>query len=277
MQCPSPISIKDPNGQHNWQRIQVPCGKCGACKHNRRADWSFRLQQELRDAESALFLTLTYSDENLPFTEHGEITLRKKDTQLFMKRLRKEHSKHSDAKIRYYTVGEYGTNTKRPHYHSIIFNLTVETLNKMDTIWQHGHHHIGTISPASIHYVTKYHVNPNHYPDDIEPEFATMSRNPGIGYNYIKRAKKWHRENGYHYVINNGFKQRLPEYYAKKIFTDYERQLRAEKLPEELDKAYEQEFNRLKRLKIADPDHNIFRSQVYQAEKLSKDNKSNLF
>src|SRR5690625_7067719 len=83
MQCPSPISIKDPNGQHSWQRIQVPCGKCGACKHNRRADWSFRLQQELRDAESALFLTLTYSDENLPVTENGEITLRKKDTQLF--------------------------------------------------------------------------------------------------------------------------------------------------------------------------------------------------
>lgn len=47
--------------------------------------------------------------------------LRKRDLQLFFKRLRKNLSKFSDAKIRYFAMGEYGPVHFRPHYHFLLF------------------------------------------------------------------------------------------------------------------------------------------------------------
>lgn len=41
--------------------------------------------------------------------------------QLFMKRLRKQLSKYSDEKIRYFCVSEYGPQTLRPHFHVLLF------------------------------------------------------------------------------------------------------------------------------------------------------------
>lgn len=41
----------------------------------------------------------------------------KRDIQLFLKRLRKNLSKYTDEKIRYYAVSEYGPKTFRAHYH----------------------------------------------------------------------------------------------------------------------------------------------------------------
>ncbi len=47
--------------------------------------------------------------------------LRKRDLQLFFKRLRKNLSRFSDAKIRYFAMGEYGPVHFRPHYHFLLF------------------------------------------------------------------------------------------------------------------------------------------------------------
>lgn len=141
--CKAPVTIF-----RNKKRDLVPCGKCLWCLQKKRADWSFRLFQELNVSESAHFLTLTYDDEKLP--EEG---LRKRDLQLFFKKLRKSNS----AKIRYYAVGEYGTRTSRAHYHAIMFNLDVTC--PVAQIWDKGHVQVGSVTPASIHYVTKYVIN----------------------------------------------------------------------------------------------------------------------
>lgn len=58
--------------------------------------------------------------------------------------------------LRYYTVGEYGTQTHRPHYHSIMFNMQPQLLRELPEIWGQGITHHGTVTQASIHYVTKY-------------------------------------------------------------------------------------------------------------------------
>ena len=92
--------------------------------------WSFRLREELKDSESAHFLTLTYDDEHIIITGNNEPTLYKRDVQLFLKSLRKLQKQ----KIKYYFVGEYGGKTDRPHYHAIIFNLTKDTLVKIPRI-----------------------------------------------------------------------------------------------------------------------------------------------
>lgn len=148
--CISPLSLKRGN-----ERLVVPCGKCNFCLQAKRAEWTFRLRQELDVCSSAFFLTLTYDDYQLPMSPAGVPELRKDHVQKFMKRLRKLNV----AKLRYYTVGEYGSRTERPHYHSIMFNLEVKALNALPQVWGHGHVHVGDVSPASIHYTTKFHLN----------------------------------------------------------------------------------------------------------------------
>ena len=160
MKCISPITLKDPQKIRGSLTYTVPCGKCGSCRHNRRTQWTFRLNQELKNSLSAYFLTLTYENCQIPFDhESGLPTLDKTHIQKFLKRLRRKSERFSGWKIRYYCVGEYGTHTQRPHYHIILFNLHTNLKELLLSTWQHGLIHIGKVTEASIHYTTKYHVN----------------------------------------------------------------------------------------------------------------------
>ena len=100
--------------------FSVPCGKCLACSSNYRRDWVARMLLESQAHSDSVFITLTYSDENLP--DRGSLV--KRDLQLFLKRLRRRLDRLNRDKIRYFACGEYGDNTNRPHYHAIIWNLS---------------------------------------------------------------------------------------------------------------------------------------------------------
>lgn len=128
----------------------------------RRANqWIFRIQQEMKSAISAHFITLTYSDNNVPVTSNVDfegtiqtvMTLQKRDVQLFMKRLRDKQS-NSCAKIKYYCAGEYGGRTRRPHYHIILLNA--ETVPSIQNSWLLGDIYFGEVTPQSIAYTAKY-------------------------------------------------------------------------------------------------------------------------
>lgn len=223
MRCISPILIR-----RNQQRNYVPCGKCNFCLQNKRADWSFRLNQELKNADTAHFLTLTYDEQTVPQnSETGLLELSKSDVQLFTKRLRKENLTYTDKPLRYYTVGEYGTQTFRPHYHSIMFNLAAPLSNNLDQLWKVPRHnamvlagntHLGKVEPASIHYVTKYCINREGEYTGREKPFALMSRRPGIGSNYLNTHTNWHLDDARNYTQVNGIKARIPRFYKDKIF-----------------------------------------------------------
>lgn len=255
MRCVSPLSIKDPRQKRGSIRITVPCGQCGACKYNRRADWSYRLGEEERNSKNASFLTLTYDEENITENELGIQTLVKKDLQLFIKRIRKQNAQLWNEKLVYYNVGEYGPKTQRPHYHSIMFNLNRNLWPFIEGTWGKGNTKRLPLNGGSIHYCTKYHMNfDKEYSENLrrEPEFAMMSN--GIGKQYMVRATDWNRNNGNLYVINNGFKQRMPRYYKERIFEDWERELLGEDAADAAHKAYEKEYNRLKSQGYEDPD-----------------------
>lgn len=247
MGCICPILVKK-SGRRDW----VPCGKCNYCLESRRNDWTFRLLQEQKVAVSSHFLTLTYDDDKLPYRSHaGEIhtlnqwvkysygnpdpdvapSLNKLDLQLFTKRLRKANDKINDYGIRYYSVGEYGTRTRRPHYHSIMFNLHPSLKLKIHDIWGHGHVHVGECTQASIHYVTKYVINKTEEPKGggyaHAPPFSFMSSKPGLGANYLNTHFEWHRENLKNYTQIHGQKNRIPRYYKNQLFTENERALLA--------------------------------------------------
>lgn len=164
--------------------------------------------------EKSCMLNLTYDDEHLP--KHGQLV--KRDLQLFFKRLRK-----AGYKFRYVASGEYGDETRRPHFHIALFGMDFDhdrvlfgrasnsdrtyISRTVDRHWFDdssgkpiGNHLIGSLNFESAAYIARYIMKkikgPNASPlplaitDDGEcvmpnPEFMIMSK--GIG-------KAWFRD-----------------------------------------------------------------------------------
>lgn len=227
--CLSPFHIDNPSFPYKSKdrKVPVPCGKCPACLKRRANGWAFRLKQHEKICQTAKFITLTYDTEHVPFTEKGFMTLDKTDFQKFMKRLRKHHTMNNlSDKISYYAVGEYGSNTMRPHYHAIVFNMEPELLLKS---WTKGQIHIGDVTGASIAYTCKYinkgKVIPVHINDDRVPEFSLMSKK--LGANYLTpQMLKYHQDDiSRNFVLlEEGIKVAMPRYYREKIYTPEQRE-----------------------------------------------------
>lgn len=144
-------------------------------------------------------------------------TLQKKDLQDFLKRLRK---KYSDRECKFYACGEYGERYMRPHFHIVLFGLSFEdfpkkhikqvgfnefndpyyTVEEIQNLWSIcldrknkiydpiGFVCVSEVSYKTMAYVARYtqkkFLNANGLLYEMlgkDPEFATMSRNPGIG------------------------------------------------------------------------------------------------
>lgn len=216
--CLTPYGVK--NKMTN-ETIPVPCGKCPECLKRRVSGWSFRLMQEDKVSQSSMFLTLTYDTGKVPISRNGFMELKKRDLQLFFKRLRKLQQ----LPIKYYAVGEYGGKTKRPHYHIIIFNAS---LCNVQGAWGLGHIHYGLVTGASVGYTLKYMTKkrsvPMHRNDDRIPEFSLMSK--GLGKSYLSHAMvEWHKNDLLDRMYCNveDKKIAMPRYYKDKIYDELQR------------------------------------------------------
>ncbi len=170
--CLSPVLINNPkfeeqlNAFYNGlsdelpsKKIAVPCGKCLRCLQRKRRDWYIRLEDLQKRSSSSLFITLTYDDDTLPFASSGYPSLKLRDVQLFMKRLRKSLP---GVSLSYFVCGEYGPSTLRPHYHMLLFNLPLDDYySLLKKSWTLGHFCIDFASPARLMYVTKYMLPAN--------------------------------------------------------------------------------------------------------------------
>lgn len=202
-----------------YEHDVIPCGQCLGCRVQRSREWANRMMLELATTEGkSWFVTLTYDDEHIPHgcrvDENGDLieyrnySLRKKDVQNFMKRLRNNYK----TKIRYFCSGEYGDRTFRPHYHMIIFNLDLDESRfwpenfvdnkqfkyqvyrcpELEHIWKRGRVIVGHVNWNTCAYVGRYVTKKLTGKDGdayeklgIEPVFSIMSRNPGIGKSYL--------------------------------------------------------------------------------------------
>lgn len=227
------------------QYVTIPCGQCIGCRVDKSREWANRMMFELEYHKKACFITLTYDDEHLPWSEYvddyGEIcssmTLVKRDFQLFMKRLRKEIY---PCKIRFYACGEYGDKSKRPHYHAIIYGYNFDgdryqfgksedgfpqfrspTLEK---VWTYGYSMICDVSWQTCAYVARYvtkkkkGLKKDYYEYfNITPEFSLMSRRPGIGYQWYQDNKDRMYEFGHVYLPkgDGAIRARPPAYFDK--------------------------------------------------------------
>lgn len=215
-----------------------PCGRCPECRARRISAWSFRLMQEDKKSNTSNFITLTYDTKNVPISPNGFMEIKKRDLQLFFKRLRKLHVSriHKSkgnienlGRIKYYAVGEYGGKSWRPHYHIILFNAKLELIQ---AAWKKGSVHYGKVSGASVGYTMKYISKksriPQHKNDDRTPEFSLMSKGLGMCYLENEKMLEWHLEdllNRMYLNIDDGKKISMPRYYKDKIYFDEERRL----------------------------------------------------
>ncbi len=189
--------------------VTLPCGGCIGCRVEKSRQWAMRCVHEASLHVRNCFVTLTYSDEYLP----ARGSLDRAAFPRFMKRLRKAYP---DG-IRFFHCGEYGEKNGRPHYHALLFGFdfpdkmpfTVRSGYQvwrsphLARLWPFGLHEIGTVTFESAAYCARYVVKKVVGEDEewyyqrldadtgelyrLEPEYATMSRRPGIGRRWIDR------------------------------------------------------------------------------------------
>ena len=191
------------------------------------------MSHELQLHDNASFLTLTYDDEHLP----SDLGLQKQDPTKFLKRLRKEV-----GQFRYYLVGEYGDENKRPHYHAIIYGLRfddryewmrrngypVYRSDLLESKWTAGYSSVQNVDSGCIRYVARYvhkklGVSHDYQRVDtstgecweVPPEYAVMSRRPGLAHDWFEQY--WSDVYPSDFVVLEGRKYRPPLYYDRQL------------------------------------------------------------
>lgn len=244
--CTNPLGfpIKEPGESRPARdaRIQfVPCGKCMSCRLNHAQQWATRIMHEATLHDANCFVTFTYSPEFLP--DPPEVSRR--EMQLLIKRLRKELE---PQRVRYFLCGEYGTASKRPHYHAILFgvdfrkdrflwrNIRGNLYYRSPTLercWTYGTSEFSDVTKQSAGYVARYSVKKaNVYSENdgnpylrvnaqtgevynVAPEFLQMSNRPGIGFKWLDKYATDAFPSGF--LIVEGQKVPVPTAYRRRI------------------------------------------------------------
>lgn len=192
--------------------LKLPCNQCIGCRLERSRQWAMRCVFEASLYAENSFVTLTYDDDHLP----KDLSLDRSAWPEFMKRLRYYLDKEGKS-VRYFHAGEYGETLGRPHYHGLLFGYdfpdkylwTIRNGNRLfrspflEKVWPFGFSSVGSATFESAAYVARYclkkitgDVAEDYYTFvDLntgevftrEPEYATMSRRPGI-------AKEWYEQ-----------------------------------------------------------------------------------
>lgn len=216
--------------------VTVACGKCDYCKQHYLYQWQQRLKFHAQRSRYAIFFTLTYApavrpmvkyengrfysqdiireytigknrnvirkveNDNFNFKYDYDVCefgyLRKKDVQMFMKRLRSlihyEHLKlnsYFNEKVSYFIAGEYGPKGLAPHFHGLLFFESPVTSKNINTFlhkaWKLGFINWSPAQHKSCEYVAKYIACSSDYPSIYENShlkpFFLCSRKPIIG------------------------------------------------------------------------------------------------
>lgn len=231
MDCNFPLTVIEPRSK---RPLTVPCGKCMACRIARVRDWSVRLLDESSCWDKTSFISLTYSEDHVPITNCGKLTLVKSDLQKFFKRCRKSLS----SSIKYFACGEYGDAGHRPHFHAIVFGSDftedgdwyihhydngqpIYTSDRISKLWPYGLATVDVVLPERIRYVCGYVEKKMYYnPTDnflegygcLLPPFQLMSQ--GLGLRFFRK-----HESDYIFSLKktiNGVAYSFPRYYLKK-------------------------------------------------------------
>lgn len=162
--------------------------------------------QLFRDSQKMVEVPFDQFDGWLPLDSEFAPSVYPPHAQLWLKRLRKAlHPR----KIRFYLVGEYGERTLRPHYHAALYGMPscafgrsrygfpyywpscCSSCDLVRDTWGAGMVHLDELNFVTAGYVAGYITKKMTKKDDPRlwgrrPEFAHMSRRPGIGVHVVE-------------------------------------------------------------------------------------------
>lgn len=217
---------------HTGVEMQVSCGQCIGCRLQSAREWAIRSVHEASLHEENCFVTLTYSDRDLPL----DFSIDKGVVQKFLKRLR---YRYSPKKIRYLGCGEYGEQYHRPHYHLLLFghdfhdktpfNKQLSISSSLTELWPFGFSTVGQVNYKTAAYVGRYvtkklsgKLAEGHYvrgPVDystgeqieVSKEWLMCSLKPGIGDVWFDKFK--HEVFPDDFIIIDGKQMKPPRRY----------------------------------------------------------------
>ena len=229
--------------------LATPCRKCSLCRKRNAREWMFRAVAETQSSRSVpYFITLTFNPSHRPVDG-----VDKKHVQDFLKRLRqilvRDHN--YDEKIRYFAAAEYGSHTKLPHYHLILWNMPIHMsamdiyqvvlqawserkriYNKLthrfdwDYVGELGFVYCKPCTQGGIQYCMKYMRKESDVPKGCKPTFYLSSRRGGgLGYKWCLDHVLWFYQNPDVLTIEivdkytgERFTSYIPAYFRRKLY-----------------------------------------------------------
>lgn len=197
--------------------VPVPCGWCMECRKKIATEWQIRLQNELSINNKAVFVTLTFNDENLKkFEKELKITECNAIATIAIRRFLERIRKLTQKSVKHWLITELGQdNSERIHIHGIIWTDNPQIIKDK---WSYGWVYLGySMSNKCINYVTKYLTKVDMKHKGFRGKIHSSAK---IGINGLKNVNK----SKDYYRMSNGVIKGTPSYYRKKIYTDEERE-----------------------------------------------------
>lgn len=293
MACDAPLAIKFkqpvPDGKGGWlYYFPGDCGRCLPCLKKRKAQWSYRIENEMKHAITAYFVTLTYNDDNLPpgnmvVKEHHktfiellklyeswpEMSTREDYSYEEYIRASSRIGEYSDDytydsyPLRYYGVVEFGGTTGRVHWHYLLFNVLDK--RNIEKAWQAGMIQIDPCNINTIDYVLKYMIKDRE--NDLQEEKRERSfMSKGIGMQGITQEfidSISEPENNQ--VINSrGFKVALPRIFRKNFMEKSQLEAKAKAINEAVAKQKKELEDKTRELGLDPAQNEVVAKQIRQ-------------
>ena len=204
MMCLYPVYLKS-------QNLYVPCGKCKACRINNVMQLSLRAYHEYLTSKCASFVTLTYSDSNVP----KNYNLCYDDFLRFLKYFKKLSKIKG---LKYLVAGEYGGQFGRPHFHCVLYNVDKSCVEFIRKAWKNqGFIDVKPAIKESFGYIAKYNLKTK---SQKEKEFLLLGKIPpfvriskGLGREWCEQHREILERDLC--IKQNGKVIPLPEYYLR--------------------------------------------------------------
>lgn len=188
----------EPDHPAHFEFIELPCKKCWQCRATRLNDYTGRSLAEMSVSDWTVGLTLTYADNQYREHDLAHKILTPKHFQKFARSLRKR-----GHDVKYLTVGEYGSEKGRAHFHCILFGkgkpITVtemEVKGRRTTVaeqtlpdqrrvwlpaWPHGHVFVDNRGDERmVRYVCKYILK------ETSEIWLSCSKKPPLGHEFFQ-------------------------------------------------------------------------------------------
>ncbi len=231
-----PLPIRIVNGRKIEDKrvklVPIGCGKCIECRKKEANKWRIRLQEEIKNNERGVFVTLTMSNEEYKrigakvrtegYERDNDIMT--KEVRYFLERVRKKTGKS----LRHWLITELGhEGTENIHAHGIIWTDNPELIKeKWNSFAWLSTDNNGWVNGQTVNYIIKYVTKIDDKHKGFKGKVLTSA---GIGKGYINKRDAKHNKykegkTNEQYKTQQGYKIGLPIYYRNKIYNEEERE-----------------------------------------------------